>query len=180
VATNALATGTFTPTREMPLWINRTKQAKVQEGKTTSTFTTDAPVVLSMPDGSLYALPAGGIIVGKYFENCRDWKALQPLFITVERSKIHDPLNLLSAPSGEDESLTTWKGQKPTGEPTVYSKTVAEWRLYFRDARDEQISQELNKRRVLRRVAEFCGVKIDDEQPHVDNVKLLRNWALSK
>lgn len=166
----------FTPTRELPLWINRTKVARISEldgQKNPITVKSDQPVVLPLPAGGSFTVPPGGIIVGKYFENCRGWKALQPVFTAVDRSKILDPLNLLSG-MGEEES---WMGSLATGEKTCYGKTRNMWRDYFKVAKDAQVSQEYGKRKVLGRIYEFCGIAHDAEAGFPALVSAARQWA---
>ena len=164
----------FTPTKEIPLWINRTKTAKIREGKEVNTFHIDQPVILPLPNGGTYTLPPQGIIAGKYFENCKNWKAVQPLYIAVEKHLIHDPLNLLDSSAAP---LVDWKGATPHGEPTVHSKTGAQWREYFRSAKDEAISQEYGKTRTMKRIAEFVNVSVAEDAAYSDYVTALRAWA---
>lgn len=182
MATMATGNGMFTPTRDLPLWINRTKVGTVSEMDSNHrplTVKTEQPVVLPLPAGGSYTLPPGGVIVGKYFENCRGWKSVSPLFIPVERSKIHDPLNLLSTTSAPEED-PGWKSATATGDALVYGKTLDQWRTYFKSAKPEQVSQEYGSRKKLGRIAEFCGVTIDTNGQFVEWVGALRTWAMAK
>jgi hypothetical protein len=184
MAQNTLATGMFTPTRELPLWINRTKVATVSEltmvgsEKRPLTVKTEQPIVLPLPSGGTYTLPPGGIIIGKYFESCKGWKLLAPLFVATDRSKIHDPLNLLST-MGVEEADAGWMSSSPTGEKKCYGKSLVQWRDYFRAAKDEQVSQEYGKRKVLGRISEFCGVAFTENAPFKESVNALRTWAMA-
>lgn len=184
MAQNTLDTGMFTPTRELPLWINRPKVATVSEltmvgsEKRPLTVKTEHPVILPLPSGGTYTLPPGGIIIGKYFESCKNWKLLAPLFVATARAKIHDPLNLLATAGGEDYD-TSWLSASPTGEKKCYGKSLSQWRDYFRSVKDEQVSQEYGKRKAMGRISEFCGVQFSESAPFKDAVTALRAWAMA-